>query len=179
MKTLARVCCVAGLTGLLGVQAFAKLPVVGPLSDAQLQEAVRKALLTVPYVTIFDDLKFQVQNGTVTLLGEVTRPVVKDDAEYAVKNIEGVGAVNDQIEVLPLSPFDDRIRMDTFRALSRDPSTSKYFQGAHPPIHIVVKNGNVTLDGVVMNAMDREIAYLRANGVSGVFSVTNDLRTER
>jgi hyperosmotically inducible protein len=149
-----------------------------PRAPEPLQETVRKALVTIPFLSVFDDLSYRVDSGIVTLSGAVTQPVVKDYAENAVKRIPGVTAINDQIEVLPLSPFDDQIRLRTFRALSRTSSLYRYFMGTQPSIHIVVKNGHVTLDGVVRNAMDSQLAFMAANQVSGVFSVTNDLRVE-
>src|SRR4029079_1627800 len=100
------------------------------------------------------------------------------DAESAIKHIEGVGQVESQIEVLPLSNFDDQIRVRTARAIYGYPALSRYALGTHPPIHIVVKNGNVTLAGVVANSMDRDLAFLRANGIPGAFSVTNELRVD-
>ena len=115
----------------------------------------------------------------MTLLGAVTKPVLKSDAENAVKRIKGVGSVINNIEVLPLSPMDDRIRASVYRAIYGDPALSdRYGFRAVPSIHILVKNGNVVLEGVVANSNDKNIAGLRANGVSGVFSVTNDLVAE-
>jgi len=144
-----------------------------------LEENVRKALVTIPFLSVFDDLSYQVENGAVTLSGAVTRPFVKDYAEKAVRQLTGVTAVNDQIEVLPLSAFDDDIRLRTLRSLSRTSSLYRYFMGTNPSIRIVVKNGRVTLDGVVQNSMDRQLAFMAANQVHGVFAVINDLRTER
>ena len=143
-----------------------------------LEEQVRHEILMVPYIGVFDNLSYKVENGVVTLSGQVTQPVRKSDVENVVKNIPGVIAVNDQIEVLPLSPFDDRIRVRTLRTLERSASLDKYFRGVQPGIRIIVKNGNVTLDGVVLNSGDRQIAYMAANQVPGVFSVTNNLQLE-
>jgi hyperosmotically inducible protein len=163
------------LTAGLGSAWAATAPQAAPT----LEERVRKALVTIPYVSVFDDLSYRVENGTVTLSGAVTRPIVKDYAEKAVQRVEGITAVNDQIEVLPLSAFDDDIRLRTLGSLSRTASLYRYFMGTNPSIRIVVKNGRVTLDGVVLNSMDRQLAFMAANRVSGVFAVTNDLRTER
>ncbi len=143
-----------------------------------LEEQVRHEILMVPYIGVFDNLSYKVDNGVVTLSGQVTQPVRKTDVENAVKSIPGVTAVNDQIEVLPLSPFDDQIRVRTLRTLLRSASLGKYFQGVQPGIRIIVKNGDVTLDGVVLNNGDRQIAYMAANQVPGVFSVTNNLQLE-
>jgi hyperosmotically inducible protein len=132
----------------------------------------------LPYYNIFDNLSYRIDGGVVTLLGQVRRPVLKSDAENVVKRIEGVEHVNNQIEVLPLSPFDDRIRLATARAIYSYGPLRRYAQGSLPPIHIIVKNGNVTLEGVVATEMDKNIAGIRANGVFGSFTVKNDLRVE-
>jgi hyperosmotically inducible protein len=116
-------------------------PVLSPL-----EKDVRKALVTIPYISVFDDLSFRVDNGAVTLSGSVTQPIIKDYAEKSVQRLEGVTSVNDQIEVLPLSMFDDRIRVQTLRSLERTSSLYRDFMGVTPSIRIVVKNGHVTLD---------------------------------
>jgi osmotically-inducible protein OsmY len=139
---------------------------------------VRHELVMLPYLTIFDNLAYKVQGDTVTLLGQVQNPINKEDAQNAVKRIEGVANVNNQIEVLPASPNDDRIRRAVARALFNDSRLFRYSMGALPPIHIIVKNGHVTLEGVVNNQTDKNTANIRANGVPGVFSVQNNLRVE-
>lgn len=141
-----------------------------------LADKVRHELVMLPYYDVFDNLEFQVNGNEVTLLGQVDWPPTKSDAENVVKRIPGVTAVHNQIEVLPLSPFDNQIRRAVFRAVYSQAPLSRYAMGAVPQIHIIVKNGNVTLEGVVDNAADRTIAGIAANRVSGVFSVTNDLR---
>ncbi len=151
----------------------------GPGNEARLIKDVRRALVTLPYYGVFDDLGFTVNGGMVTLVGQVVRPVLKDDAGRAVKRVEGVTGVTNNIEVLPLSPNDDRIRRAVYNAIYRDPSLgTRYGYQALPSIHIIVKNGNVRLEGVVANEMDRTIAGIRANAVSGVFKVENGLRIE-
>jgi hyperosmotically inducible protein len=140
---------------------------------------VRHELLMLPYYGIFDNLAYRVDGNTVTLFGEVSRPTLKSDAENVVKRIEGVDRVINNIEVLPVSPMDDRIRIATYRAIYGYGPLQRYAMGAVPPIHIIVKNGHVTLEGVVANKGDADIANIRANGVPGVFSVTNDLQVER
>ncbi len=137
---------------------------------------VRHELLMLPYYTVFDNLAYEVQGGTVVLLGQVTRPVLKSDAEGAVKGIEGVEKVVNNIQVLPPSPMDDRIRMAEYRAIYGQPSLNKYAVSAQPSIHIIVNNGNVTLEGVVDNETDKNIAGIQAKSVSGVFGVKNNLR---
>jgi hyperosmotically inducible periplasmic protein len=162
------------LVAMPAVQAAGPAP--GPNQPKPIEDQVRHKLVTLPYLSLFDDLSYRVDGGTVTLFGEVTEPYIKSDAEHAVKHIEGVTQVNNQIEVLPLSPMDQQIRMRTFRALFRDPSLQRYAMGTLPSIRIIVKNGNVTLTGIVSNQMDKNLAFMRANGVPGVFSVTNNLR---
>jgi hyperosmotically inducible protein len=140
---------------------------------------VRHELVMLPYVNIFDNLEFRVDGNNVTLLGQVTRPNIKSDAENAVKHVEGVGQVINQIEVLPLSPTDDGIRRAIYTTLARQPSLQLYFMQSISPIRIIVKNGNVTLEGVVSNKTDSDIAKIQANSVPGVFGVTNNLRVEK
>jgi hyperosmotically inducible periplasmic protein len=151
----------------------------GPADENRLVKEVRHQLVTMPYYSIFDDIGFTVNGGTVTLVGQVTQPLIKDDAGRAVKRVEGVTGVVNNIEVLPLSPNDDNIRRGVYRAIYGDPSLStRYGFQALPSIHIIVKNGNVRLEGVVANVMDKNIAGIKANQVPGAFKVQNDLRVE-
>jgi hyperosmotically inducible protein len=152
----------------------------GNAAESKIAREARHQLLTLPYYGVFDDLAFRVDGDTVTLLGATANPTLKRDAESSVKRVEGVGRVVNQIELLPVSSIDDQIRRATFRAIYGDPALSTiYGFRSVPPIHIIVKNGHVTLEGVVANAMDKNIAGIRANSVSGVFSVTNNLVTEK
>lgn len=146
-----------------------------------LTKEVRKELVTIPFFGVFDWLEGFVQpDGTVTLRGEVTRPTIKSDAGRRVEKIEGVEKVSNEIEVLPLSPNDDRIRQGLARAIFGGNSPlARYGLGANPSIHLIVKNGRVTLKGVVANKTDSDIANIRANGVDGVFEVKNELRVEK
>ena len=141
-----------------------------------LTKEVRHQLLLLPYYSVFDNLMYKVDGDKVTLLGQVVRPTLKSDAEAAVKGIEAVASVDNQIEVLPVSPMDDQVRRAVYRAVYSDPGLSKYGWSALPSIHIIVKNGNVALEGVVDSESDKNLANLRANGVPNVFSVTNNLR---
>ncbi len=145
----------------------------------RLVKEVRHELVMLPYYNVFDNLAFKVDGSTVTLMGQVTRPTLKSDAERVVKSIEGVDKVVNKIEVLPLSPNDERIRMAVYRAIYGNASLQRYGLQAVPPIHIIVNNGNVTLEGVVATEADKNIANLQANGVPGVFSVKNNLRVEK
>ena len=142
----------------------------------RIEKEVGHELRMLPYLGVFDNLAYKVDGYNVTLLGQVTRETLKSDAERAVKGIEGVEQVNNQIEVLPASPNDDRLRLRLYRAIYGFPSLQRYALGVNPPIRIIVKRGHVTLEGVVDNQGDKNTAGIRANGVSDVFSVTNNLR---
>ena len=137
---------------------------------------VRHQLVMIPWLSLFDNLQYRVDGNNVILSGQVTDPVIKDNAEKAVKGIEGVGQVTDNIEVLPLSPMDNQIRRAEYRAIYSFPSLEKYATMALPQIHIVVKNGHVTLDGAVLNQADKDAANIRAKSVPNVFSVTDNLQ---
>src|ERR1700736_4808387 len=149
---------------------------VSPRAQERIQKEVRHELLMLPYFGVFDNIAYKVDGYNVTLMGQVSRPTLKSDAENVVKRIEGVEHVDNQIEVLPTSPNDDRLRLALFQAIYGDPSLQKYALGVQKPIRIIVKNGKVTLEGVVDNEGDKNIANIRANGVPGVFSVTNNLQ---
>jgi len=153
--------------------------VAGDPAETRIAQQVRHHLVMLPYYGVFDDLAFKVAGGAVTLMGEVTRPTLKSDAENVVKHIEGVTQVVNEIKVLPLSPMDGQIRRAVYRAIYGDPTLStRYGFQAVSSIHIIVENGHVTLEGVVANEMDKNLCNLRANAVPNVFSVTNELRVE-
>jgi hyperosmotically inducible protein len=147
-------------------------------SQARIYRSVRHELVMLPQLTVFDNLAYKVDDGTVTLYGQVRNPVLKGEAARAVKKIEGVESVSNQIEVLPASFNDDRIRQREARAIYGYDGLFNYSLGTLPSIRIIVKNGNVTLEGVVDRQADKNIAGIRANGVPGVFSVTNHLQVE-
>jgi hyperosmotically inducible protein len=148
-------------------------------ADNSLAEQVRHQLVMLPHFGVFDDLRYEVKNGgEVMLTGEVTRPTLRSDAEKAVSRVAGVEKVDDNIQVLPLSSFDDRIRMATFRAVYNNDQLVRYALQAVPPIHIIVDNGRVTLVGVVAKQADKDVAGMMASRVFGVFSVTNNLTVE-
>jgi hyperosmotically inducible protein len=136
-------------------------------------------LVMLPQLTIFDNLQYKVDGSKVTLMGQVQDAILKDSAEKVVKKIEGVDSVNNQIEILPASPNDDRIRRQVARAIFNDERLFRYSMGSVPPIHIIVKNGHVTLEGIVNSQSDKDAANIRANGVSGVFSVENHLQVQK
>ena len=148
------------------------------LFAADLVKEVRHELVTLPYYGVFDNLAYRVDGSKVTLFGQVREPKLKSDAEKAVKSIEGVTAIDNQIEVMPLSSNDDRTRVEVYRAIYSKAPLQRYQMGAVPPIHIIVKNGDVTLEGVVANEMDKNVAGIAANGVTGVHKLVNNLRTE-
>ena len=169
---------------------FASLLVLGALGTAQdvqrdqptaksqerIVKEVRHELLMLPYFGVFDYIAFKVDSNNVTLIGQVVRPTLKSDAENSIKHIEGVEKVDNQIEVLPASPMDDRLRLELYRAIYGYPALEKYALGVQKPIRIIVKNGHVSLEGVVDNEADKNFAGLRANGVPGIFSVANNLQ---
>ena len=145
----------------------------------RLEKEVRHELVMLPFYGVFDNFAFKVDGYKVTLLGQVTRPTLKADAERVVKGIEGVESVENQIDVLPLSPNDDRIRLAVYRAIYNQTALNRYALRAVPTIHIIVRNGNVTLEGAVATEADKNIANMRANSVHGVFSVTNNLQVDK
>jgi hyperosmotically inducible protein len=140
-----------------------------------LVKEVRHQLVLLPYYSVFDNLAFKVEGSKVTLIGQVVRPTLRSDSEAVVKKIEGVTSVQNDIEVLPTSPMDDQLRRALYRAIYSDPGLSRYSYSAVPSIHIIVKGGNVTLEGVVDSEADKNLSGLRANGVPNVFSVKNNL----
>jgi hyperosmotically inducible protein len=151
----------------------------GATGQDRISREVRHELVMLPYYGVFDNLAYSVNGTNVTLYGQVTRPTLKSDAGNVVKHIEGVTSVDNQIQVLPLSDMDDRIRMAEYRAIYSEPSLNRYALQAVPPIHIIVDNGKVTLVGVVASETDKNLANIRANSVSGVFGVTNNLQVAK
>jgi len=146
-----------------------------PQAVERIAREVRHQLVMLPYYNVFDDLKFTVKGYDVTLMGQVTNPTLKKDAERAVKTVEGVENIDNQIEVLPNSSIDDQLRLRLYRAIYGYPSMEKYAMPVIKPIRIIVKNGQVTLEGIVDNESDKNVAGIQANTVSGVFHVTNNL----
>jgi hyperosmotically inducible protein len=157
-------------------------PSAGALNQKSIDRVYKEVhheLVMLPFYGVFDNLAYKVDpDGTVTLLGQVSRPTLKSDSENVVKRIEGVEKVVNNIEVLPTSINDDKIRRATYRAIYGNDVLSQYQERAVPPIHIIVKNGQITLEGVVARAMDKQIAGMQANSVPGVFGVTNNLAVE-
>jgi|SRR5579884_3135152 len=150
-----------------------------PTAEARIQREVGHELLMLPYYTVFDNLAYEVHGYDVVLRGEVTRPILKTDAENAVKKIEGVEHVEDDIEVLPPSPMDHRLRLRLYRAIYGYSPLQKYALGVQLPVRIIVKNGHVTLEGIVDSNADKNLIGMRANSVPGSFSVTNNLRVAK
>ena len=174
MKHCKRAFLIPVVLSLLIAAAVAPAQVSDRARDRIIKE-VRHELMMLPWFGVFDNIAFRVDGYNVTLLGQVVRPTTRSDAENAVKHIEGVEKVDNQIEVLPLSPMDDGIRMQMFRAIYQYPTLQKYELGVQKPIRIIVKNGHVTLEGIVDSEGDKNIAGVSANSVPGVFSVANDL----
>ena len=150
----------------------------GAKGQDRIAREVRHELVMLPYYGVFDNLAYRVDGTTVTLMGQVTKPTLKSDAGNVVKGIEGVERVENKIQVLPLSSMDDGVRLAEYRAIYGTPGLDRYAMQAMPPIHIIVENGKVTLEGVVATQADKDLAGVRANTVNGVFSVANNLRVE-
>ncbi len=146
-----------------------------PKPANNLSKEVRHELVMLPYYSVFDNLAYKVEGDKVTLMGQVARPTLKSDAEAAVKSIEGIASVDNQIEVLPTSPMDDQIRRSVYRAIYSEGALFQYGIASVPSVHIIVKNGHVILEGFVNSEADKNMAGLKANGVPNVFSVTNHL----
>jgi len=150
-----------------------------PQSDADIAKHVRHEVLMYPYYSIWDDVNFRVTNGQVELLGAVSQPFKKSDLDRLVRKVPGVTSLTDELKVLPLSPNDDRLRLQVARAIYRDPAFTRYAIRALPPIHIIVDNGHVTLTGVVSTPMEKELAGMRASAAGLSFgAVTNNLEVE-
>jgi hyperosmotically inducible protein len=146
-----------------------------PKPANKLMKEVRHKLVMLPYYSVFDNLAYKVEGDKVILMGQVARPTLKSDAGNVVKSIEGVRSVENQIEVLPTSPMDDQLRRALYRTIYGESGLFRYGVASVPSVHIIVKNGHVTLEGVVDNEADKNMAGLRANGVPNVFSVQNNL----
>ena len=146
--------------------------------NAHIIREVRHELATLPYYGVFDWLEFEVRpDNTVVLRGQVVRPTTKSDAEARVKKIDGVAGVVNEIEVLPLSPSDDRLRLALYRTLYNwDSPLFRYATQSVPPIHLIVANGRATLKGIVDSKADADLAYVRARGVPGLFDVKNEIQ---
>jgi hyperosmotically inducible protein len=161
--------------GLVSLPASAMAQNQEPKAQQNMIKEIRHQLVLLPWYSVFDNLSFRIEGSKVILLGQVVKPTLKSDAEAAVKGVEGVSSVQNDIEVLPNSPMDDQLRRAVYRAIYSEPALSRYALSAVPSIHIIVKNGNVTLEGVADNDTDKNLAGLRANGVPNVFSVKNNL----
>ena len=184
MKTRLHVASTLFAAGLLAIVGFAigtpnaRAQRVDTTTVSPIASQVQHKLMMLPWYGVFDNLQYQVNGTEVILSGQVISEhgQTKYDAENAVKSIPGVTKVVNNIEVLPPSPFDNQIRRAEYRAIFSQSDLGRYTMGAIPQVHIIVKNGHVTLEGMVMNQMDRNIAGIGANSVPGVFSVTNNLR---
>ncbi len=164
--------------GSLATPSFAA-SVPAQTDEQRLSSKIRRELITLPFYGVFDQLSYSIEGRKVVLYGQVTRPTLQSSAFNVVKAIPGVEEVENRIELLPLSPFDDRLRLVLYRSIYGQGSLGRYSLGAIPAIHILVKNGNVTLTGQVLNEMDKNLAGIFANQVPGVFQVTNNLTVEK
>ncbi len=169
---------------LIATLAFASITTfaatsVDALAENGIARKVRKELVTLPFTGVFDNLAYKVEGSTVTLYGQVVRPTSRSSAESRVKRIAGVERVVNNIEVLPLSPYDDRLREQAYYTIFNTGSLYRYALGANPSVRIIVTRGRLTLEGVVANEGDRRLANIAARTVPGVFEVTNNLRTDR
>jgi len=142
----------------------------------QLETDIRNTILLVPHYGVFDNLAFKLDGNDVTLLGQVLLPVSREEISHRVAKLAGIGKVTDNIEVLPLSRSDDALRLQVYRRLFGTSDLYRYALGPNPSIHIMVKGGRVTLEGVVSNEGDSRIAYMGARKVNGILSVTNNLK---
>jgi hyperosmotically inducible periplasmic protein len=174
-KHVLLISCVVAFASILAVSRANGQREASQKAEQRIAKEVRHELVMLPYLGVFDNLTYKVEGYNVTLSGAVTRPSLKSDAENVVKKIEGVEKVDNQIEVLPPSPMDDRLRLSLYRAIYGFPSLQKYDLPVIKPIRIIVKSGHVTLEGVVDSESDKNTAGIRANSVSGIFSVKNNL----
>lgn len=154
-------------------------PVLAQTASSKTERNIRKEILSLPYYDVFDAIGYQINGDTVTLSGYVVRPLTKSDAEAAVKDVDGVKNVVNKIEVLPLSPSDDRIRVRVYRAISDQGSLYRYLLGTNPAIRIIVNNGRVSLEGLVGSETDKTLAGIAAREIFGVFGVENNLQIEK
>lgn len=145
--------------------------------NLELFRQVQTQVLQYPHFTIFDTVNTRIDNGVVTLTGRVTMPYKRTDIEKRVAKVPGVSRINDRIEVLPASQFDDRLRLGIARAIYTNPAFQMYGSMVNPPIHVIVERGHVTLDGVVQSEVDKMLARSIASSFQA-FSVTNNLKTE-
>jgi hyperosmotically inducible periplasmic protein len=167
---------------MLAVFAFSIVSVNAQVSVSgttqSIERQVQKKILRLPYYEVFDHIGFSVDGDTVTLVGKVRNARNKKDAEAYVKDVPGVTRVVNNIEVLPLGSFDDSIRVNLYRTLAASGGLSRYLWTVNPSVRLIVDGGHVTLEGYVANKGDYNTMNILANGVSGVFSVTNNLKID-
>lgn len=170
---------VAGALLAVAAGAATKDRNAGPQTDADIARNVRHEVLMYPRYTLWDDISFRVDNGSVEILGAVNQPYKKQDIQRLVQQVPGVTSVTNDLKVLPVSFQDDRLRLQVARAIYRDPVLSRYAMGAVPSIHIIVENGHVTLTGAVNNALEKQVAGMRASGAGLSFGqVDNRLEVD-
>lgn len=169
---------IAAVFIMTGSMAAAPIHTTQQDEDFATHREIRKKLVTLPFYGIFDNLSYKLEGDTVVLYGQTVRSSTRKDAERRIRKIEGIDRVVNNIEVLPFSRFDDRIRVNAFRTIFRTGNLSRYAQGVNPSVHLIVKNGHLTLEGIVATEGDSRLFYIAARGVPDVFSVTNNLRIE-
>ena len=167
------------VAGVMATAGFAATTTSVPAPDAQIAQQIAKEIRMYSRYTIWDHVNLRVNNGEVQLLGEVSQPWKKQDLERLAMNVPGVTSVANELKVLPLSSFDNDIRIRVARAVYGHPSLSRYSMQAVPPIHIIVDNGRVKLEGVVNSDMEKTIAGIQAGSAGLSFgAVENNLRVE-
>jgi hyperosmotically inducible protein len=165
--------------GAAGARAADKAIATAPQTDSEIAKRITHEIRMYPNYSIWDDIAFRVADGSVELTGAVNQPYKKSDVERLVARVPGVASVTNEIKVLPLSPQDDRLRLQVARAIFRDPAFTRYALQAVPPIHIIVENGHVTLDGVVSTDLEKQVAGMRASTAGLSFgAVINNLQVE-
>ena len=180
MRKLTQGIVLAAVFALTTATALAVAPQESPSEEwVRKSEQVRKSLVKLPFYSVFDNINYRVDGDTVYLTGQVRRPSLKPDSGRVVSRVEGINQVVNEIEVLPVSFYDDRLRVALARTIYRHPVFNRYGLQFVPPLHIIVKNGNVTLEGFVNSKLEKNVANILANQVGGVFSVTNNLRLDR
>jgi hyperosmotically inducible protein len=167
-----------GLFGISAETISAQVSDNARIENAKMSREIRKEILSLPYYGVFDAIGYQIKGDTVVLSGQTVRPLTKREAEAYVRDVAGVRNVVNNIEVLPLSPNDDRIRVRVYRSIADRGGLYRYLLGTNPAIRIIVKNGRVTLEGFVASEADRNLANIAAKSVPGTFGITNNLQIE-
>lgn len=179
MKNMLRNSMLTALVATVGMAVAGASTTTAPAGDDAIAAKLAKEIRTYARYTIWDNIHLRVKDGNVELMGQVSQPFKKKDLERIAQRVPGVSSVTNTLQVLPLSPFDDDLRIRVARAIYRDPALSRYAIQAVPPIHIIVNKGQVTLEGVVNNELEKTVAFHRASGAGlSLGQVVNNLRVE-